>query len=86
MRAWAKANGVPVTECTAGQRNHPIAEEYLAGHSVGPGVSLILVARARATVWKVKRSPGGVTMKVEKKSEYVHHYNFHIMDPAWGTW
>ena len=82
MRAWAKANGVPVMECTAGQRKHLIAEEYLAGHSVGPGVSLILVARARATVWKVKRSPGGVIMKVEKKSEYVNHYNFHIVDPA----
>jgi hypothetical protein len=84
VRAWAKANGVLVIDCTAGQRKHLIAEEYLAGHSVGPGVFLILVARARATVWKVKRSPGGVIMKLEKKSEYVNHYSFHIMDPAWG--
>ncbi len=84
VRAWAKANGVLVIDCTAGQRKHLIAEEYLAGHSVGPGVFLILVARARATVWKVKRSPGGVIMKLEKKSEYVNHSSFHIMDPAWG--
>ncbi len=84
VRAWAKANGVPVIDCAAGQRKHRIAEEYLAGHSAGPGVFLILVARARATVWKVKRSPGGVIMKLEKKSEYVNHYSFHIMDPAWG--
>ena len=84
VRAWAAGNAVPVIDCTAGERKHLIAEEYLAGHSVGPGVFLILVARARATVWKVKRSPGGVIMKLEKKSEYVNHSSFHIMDPAWG--
>ena len=59
VRAWAAANAVPVIECKAGQRKQQIAEEYLAGHTVGPGVFMILVARARATVWKVKRSPGG---------------------------
>ncbi len=84
VRAWAKANGVPVIECKAGQRKHRIAEEYLASHSVGPGVFLILVARARASVWKVKRSAGGVIGNLEKKTEYVNHYSFHIMDPAWG--
>jgi hypothetical protein len=47
-------------------------------------VFLIPVARARATVWKVKRSAGGVIMRLEKKSEYVNHYSFHIMGPAWG--
>ena len=84
VRAWAKANGVPVIECKAGQRKHQIAEEYLASHAVGPGVFMILVARARATVWKVKRSAGGVIRNLEKKTEYVNHYSFHIMDPAWG--
>ena len=68
VRAWAAANGVPVIECKAGQRKHRIADEYLASHSVGPGVFLVLVARARATVWKVRRSPGGVIMALEKKS------------------
>jgi len=84
VRAWAKANDVPVIECKAGQRKHRIAEEYLASHSVGPGVLMILVARARATVWKVKRSAGGVIGNLRKKTEYVNHYSFHIMDPAWG--
>ncbi len=83
VRAWAKANAVRVIECKAGERKHQIAEEYLAGHSVGPGVFMILVARARATVWKVKRS-AGVIGNLEKKTEYVNHYSFHIMDPAWG--
>jgi hypothetical protein len=45
---------------------------------------MILVARARATVWKVKKSAAGVITNLEKKSEYVSHYSFHIMDPQWG--
>jgi hypothetical protein len=84
VRAWAKANGVPVIDCKARERKHRIAGEYLAENTVGTGVFLILVARARATVWKVRRSAGGVIMSLEKKTEYVNHYSFHIMDPAWG--
>jgi hypothetical protein len=84
VRAWAKANGVPVIDCKAGERKHRIAGEDLAENTVGTGVFLILVARARATVWKVRRSAGGVIMSLEKKTEYVNHYSFHIMDPAWG--
>jgi hypothetical protein len=84
VRAWAKANGVPVIDCKAGERKHRIAEEYLAQNTVSTGVFMILVARAPATVWKVRRSPAGVIMNLEKKTEYVNHYSFHIMDPAWG--
>jgi hypothetical protein len=84
VRAWAKANGVPVIDCKAGERKHQIAEQYLAENTVSTGVFMILVARARATVWKVKKSAAGVIMNLEKKTEYVNHYSFHIMDPAWG--
>src|SRR5208282_1340331 len=45
VRAWAADNAVPVIDCTAGERKHLIAEEYLHTHSVGPGVFLILVAK-----------------------------------------
>ena len=48
------------------------------------GVFLVLVARAPATVWKVQRSKTGVIVELEKKSEYMNHYSFHIMDPTWG--
>jgi hypothetical protein len=37
-----------------------------------------------ATVFKVKRCPRGRIVNVEKKSEHVYHYNFHIIDPDWG--
>lgn len=85
VKAWGAANGVPVIFCKAGQRKHRIAEEYLAAHQVdGPGVFLVLVAKAPATVWKVKRSANGVISNLEKKTEYVNHYSFHVMDPDWG--
>jgi hypothetical protein len=85
VKAWGQASGVPVIYCTAGQRKHRIAEEYLAAHQVtGPGVFLVLAAKAPATVWKVKRSSRGRIVNLEKRSEYVYHYSFHIMDPDWG--
>jgi hypothetical protein len=84
VKGWAKANGVPVIYCTAGQRKHLIAEEYLETHAVTVGVFLVLVAKAPAGVWKVHRSAGGAITRLEKKTEYVYHYSFHIMDPEWG--
>jgi len=84
VKAWGAANGVPVIFCAKGERKHRIAEQYLAEHTVGVGVFLVLVAKAPASVWKVKRSARGVIVNLEKKTEYVNHYSFHIMDPAWG--
>jgi hypothetical protein len=84
VRAFAKARGIPVIDCGRGDRKHQIAEEYLAAHPVSRGVFLILVARAAATVWEVQRSAKGVICNLAKKTAYVNHYSFHIMDPEWG--
>jgi len=85
VKAWAAANAVPVIFCKAGERKHRIAEQYLAEHRVSePGVFLVLVAKAPATVWKVKRSATGVIVNLAKRTEYVNHYSFHIVDPQWG--
>jgi hypothetical protein len=85
VRGWARAHGVPVIDCAVGERKHRIAEDYLRGNTVGPGVFLILVARAPATVWKVSRSKKtGAICNLEKTRQFVNHYSFHIMDPTWG--
>ena len=84
VRAFAKAHQIPFIDCGRGERKHRIAEEYLATHTVGAGVFLILVARAAASVWEVKRSASGVIGNLEKKTAFVNHYSFHIMDPDWG--
>ena len=86
VRAWAADNAVPVIDCTAGERKHLIAEEYLRTHSVGPGVFMILVARAPAMIWDVRRSADGTVLgNLARKRTYVNHYSFHIMDPAVGA-
>jgi hypothetical protein len=84
VRGWAAAKGVTVTDCEAGERKHLIAEEYLSTHDVGPGVFMVLVAKAVAPTWKVTRSKSGVLVKLEKKNAFVKHYSFHIMGPEWG--
>jgi hypothetical protein len=85
VRAWAAGNAVPVIDCTAGERKHLIAEEYLRTHSVGPGVFLVLVSRAPAMVWDVRRSADGTVIgNLARKRTYVNHYSFHIMDRQWG--
>jgi hypothetical protein len=86
VRAWPGANGVPVIDCGRGQRKHRIVEEYLASHTVvGPAVFLILVAKAPVTVWEVRcGGPDDVIVNIVKKTAYVNHYSFHIMDPVWG--
>ena len=68
----------------AGERKHLIAQEYLDAGPVRPGVFLVLAARAPALVWKVQRSAAGRIVNLEKTSQYVNHYSFHIMDPTWG--
>lgn len=84
VRAFAAAHDVPVVDCGRGERKHRIAEEYLATHTVGPGVFLILIARASATVWDVERTSTGVIRSLAKKRAFVNHYSFHVMDPDWG--
>jgi hypothetical protein len=85
VRGGAAANGVPVIDCGRGERKHEIAREYLAGHTVlGPGVFLVLVARAPVPVWDVKRSQAGVIVNLARKTAFVNHYSFHILDRVWG--
>jgi hypothetical protein len=84
VRAFARAHRIPVVDCRRGERKHRIAEEYLATHPVGPGVFLILVARAVAPVWEVQRSGRGAIRNLVKKKPYVNHSSFHILDPEWG--
>src|SRR6266851_5474072 len=83
VRGFARAHGIPVIDCRRGERQHEIAEEYLATHAVSRGLFLILVARAVAPVWDVQHWSGG-GVRLAKKTPYVNHYSFHILDPDWG--
>jgi hypothetical protein len=66
IRGYAKAHGIPVIDCSVGQRKHELAEEYLAKTTVTQGVTqglfLVLVGRAQAPVWDV-----GAKHHIERK-------------------
>jgi hypothetical protein len=81
IRGYAKAHGIPVIDCSAGQRKHDLAEEYLAKTTVTQGLFLVLVGRAQAPVWDVS---GKHHIERKKPMPYVNHYSFHILDPDWG--
>jgi len=81
LRGYAKAHDIPVIDCSAGQRKHDLAEEYLAKTKVTQGLFLVLVGRAQAPVWTV-----GANHHIERKKPfpYVNHYSFHVLDRDWG--
>ena len=81
IRGFAKANGIPVIDCAAGERKHDIAEEYLAKTRITKGLFLILEGRAQAPVWDVSANHH---IERKKPMPYVNHYSFHILDPDWG--
>jgi hypothetical protein len=81
IHGYAKAEGIPLVHCQAGERKHELAEEYLAKTQITQGLFLILVGRAQAPVWDIS-----VNHHIEPKRPmpYVNHYSFHILDPEWG--
>jgi hypothetical protein len=81
IRGYAKVHDIPVIDCSAGERKHDIAEEYLAKTKVTQGLFLVLVGRAQAPVWDVSANHH---IERKKPMPYVNHYSFHILDPDWG--
>jgi hypothetical protein len=81
VRGYARAHGIPVIDCPAGQRKHDLAEEYLAKTNITHGLFLVLVGRARAPVWDVSANH-----HIQRKQPipFVNHYSFHILDRDWG--
>ena len=85
LRAYAQDHQIPVINCDAGIRKHEIAEQYLAEHPQAQGLFMVLVARAQAPIWQVKRGANGyMNLSHPKHLPFVNHYYFHILDPDWG--
>lgn len=83
VRGWAKKENIPVIDCASGERKHDLAEEHLPTDPRRAGIFLILVNRAPAPIWDVKRfGKGGIDLR--RKQAYVNHYTFHIWDEEWG--
>lgn len=86
LEAYAKANKIPFLHCESGERKHEKAQEYLPKDRDFKGLFLILVGRAPAPVWEVRRNGQGVITNIFRKAKwpYVNHYYFHLIDSEWG--
>jgi hypothetical protein len=84
LRAYASAHNIPVVDCDTKERKDNIAAEYLPKEPGFVGLFAILVGRAPAPVWNVKKTKSGKIVNIERKTQYVNHYHFHIQDPDWG--
>ena len=81
VRGYAKAHDIPVIDSSVGQREHDLAEKYLAKTRITEGLFRVLVGRAQAPVWDVSAHHH---IERKKPMPYVNHYSFHIRDRDWG--
>jgi len=84
LRAYANVHNIPVVDCDTKERKDNIVAEYLPKEAGFVGLFAILVGRAPAPVWNVKKTKSGKIVNIERKTQYVNHYHFHIQDPDWG--
>jgi hypothetical protein len=86
LRAWVKANHIPVVYCSPGERRHEIAEEHLSTTKAKPGLFLILVSKAPALVWEAQPTGTGKLGQWVPQDPwpYVNHDSFPIQDPDGG--
>ena len=72
LYAFARANGIPVVECTRGERQPLLAKDYRPEDPDFVGVFVIFKFRAPAPIWRVPRSAQGVLQHLAFKKPYPH--------------
>ena len=85
VHAYAKQSHLPLFHCEPGVKKHEIAARYRPSDPDFEGLFLILVAKAPALTWEVKRCKNGVP-HLQRKTPwpFVNHYHFHFIDREWG--
>lgn len=86
VKAFSEKHKIPLQHCDTGEKNkYEKAEKARPKDPHFQGVFLILVARAPAPVWQIKKSRRGkLLIRRAKNWPLVNHYHFHIMDKEWG--
>jgi hypothetical protein len=86
VRAFCQKHQIPLQYCEIGDKTkHARAEKMRPKDPDFQGVFLILVARAPALVWQIKKNPKAqLLVRRPKAWPLVNHYHFHIVDKQWG--
>jgi hypothetical protein len=86
LKAWCQKQKVPWIECKSGDVKYLIARDLVPKSSKFRGIFAVLVGRAPAPLWEVRRNSAGQITDLRHPEcwPHVQHYYFQIMDPIWG--
>jgi hypothetical protein len=86
VKAYSEKHKIPLQYCQMGQRNkYEKAEKARPRDPHFQGIFLILVARAPAPVWQIKKNAQAkVVIRRPRNWPLVNNYHFHLIDSQWG--
>ena len=86
LKAHCRKHDIPWIECAAGDVKYEIAREHRPQDPKFRGIFAVLVGRAPAPLWQVRRNSQGQITEVSRARQWPHvyHYYFQIIDPQWG--
>ena len=86
LKAHCQKQGILWIECGPDDLKYEIAREHRPKDPAFVGVFAVLVGRAPAPLWEVRRNGQGQITELRRTEQwpYVQHYYFQIIDPEWG--
>ena len=86
LKAHCQKQGILWIECGPDDLKYEIAREHRPKDPAFRGVFAVLVGRAPAPLWEVRRNGQGQITELRRTQQwpYVQHYYFQIIDPEWG--
>src|SRR5665811_1528775 len=86
LKAHCRKQGILWIECGPDDLKYEIAREHRPKDPAFVGVFAVLVGRAPAPLWEVRRNAQGQITELRRTQQwpYVQHYYFQIIDPEWG--
>jgi len=86
LKAHCRKQGILWIECGPDDLKYEIAREHRPKDPAFRGVFAVLVGRAPAPLWEVRRNGQGQITELRRTAQwpYVPHYYFQIIDPEWG--
>ncbi len=86
LHAYCQKQHIPWIECGAGDIKYQIAREHRPKDRTFQGIFAILVGRAPAPLWEVRRNAQDQITDLRRTQQWPHvqHYYFQIIDPQWG--
>jgi hypothetical protein len=86
LKAYCPAHKILWIECGAGDVKYEIAREHRPTDPKFTGIFAVLVGRAPAPLWEVRRNSQDQITDLCRAQQWPHvqHYYFQIIDPQWG--